>query len=111
MAKTLTEIISKLPVERQEKIEARAKELISEEMTLREVRKAHNLTQEHLAELLGVGQDSILRLEQRSDLLLSTLRNYIKAMGGNLQLIAEFPDRPPVVLTGFADLENKEDEL
>lgn len=50
------------------------------------------------------GQDGISRLEQRSDLLLSTLRGYIEAMGGNLTLLAEFPDQVPVKLSGIASM-------
>ena len=57
-----------------------------------------------MAEVLGVGQDSVSRLEQRSDLLISTLRNYVEAMGGKLSLVAEFPDKEPVILTGIASL-------
>jgi hypothetical protein len=56
-----------------------------------------------MAKALGVTQDSISRLEKRSDLLLSTLRKTVEAMGGNLSLVAEFPDRPPVVLAGIAE--------
>jgi hypothetical protein len=55
-----------------------------------------------MAKTLGVTQDSVSRLEKRSDLLLSTLRNTVEAMGGNLSLVAEFPDRAPVILTGIA---------
>jgi hypothetical protein len=55
-----------------------------------------------IGKALGITQDSVSRLEQRSDLLLSTLRKTVKAMGGNLSLIAEFPDRAPVVLAGIA---------
>lgn len=55
-----------------------------------------------MAKTLGVTQDSVSRLEKRSDLLLSTLRKTVEAMGGNLSLVAEFPDRAPVVLSGFA---------
>ena len=53
------------------------------------------------AESLGIGQERVSRLEKRSDLLLSTLRSYVEAMGGNLQIVAQFPDRPPIVLTGL----------
>ena len=60
------------------------------------------LTQVRMAKALGITQDSVSRLEKRSDLLLSTLRKTIEAMGGNLSLIAEFPDRAPVVLSGIA---------
>jgi transcriptional regulator with XRE-family HTH domain len=91
--------------ERRKKISARAKELLAEEMTLVELRKAHKLTQQRLAESLGIGQEQISRLEQRSDLLLSTLRSYVEAMGGKLTIVAEFPEHKPVVLSGIAALE------
>lgn len=90
------------PVQRK-KVEARAAELIEEEMTLRELRMARQLTQVRMAKALGITQDSVSRLERRSDLLLSTLRKTVEAMGGNLSLVAEFPDRAPVVLSGIAD--------
>ena len=59
-----------------------------------------------MAEVLGIGQDSVSRLEQRSDLLISTLRGYVEAMGGRLSLIAEFPNQDPVVLVGLAAIES-----
>lgn len=90
---------------RSKKIEARVTDLVSEEMALRELRKAHHRTQASMAKKLGIGQDGVSRLEQRSDLLLSTLRNYVEAMGGHLRLVAEFPDQPPVMLTGFSDID------
>ena len=96
--KTLKDIINSLTAERREKIEARAEELIAEEMTLQDLRKAQYLTQERMAELLGVGQDNISRLESRTDMLLSTLRSYVTAMGGSLDLIVRFQDRPAVAL-------------
>lgn len=110
MAKKLNEIIKKLPQERQNKIEVRSQELIAEYMTLQDLRKARELTQESMAEYLKIRQDSVSRLEKRSDLLLSTLRSYVNAMGGELKLIAEFPDRPPVVLKGIAELDEKNNE-
>jgi transcriptional regulator with XRE-family HTH domain len=89
------------------KVEDRAAELIAEEMSLRELRKAHNMAQERIAEILGIGQEGVSRLEKRSDLLISTLRSYVEAMGGNLSLIAEFPGQPPITLTGLAQMESK----
>jgi transcriptional regulator with XRE-family HTH domain len=86
---------------------ARAAEIIAEELTLQELRKAHRMTQERLAETLNVGQEQISRLEKRSDLLLSTLRSYIEAMGGKLTIIAEFPEGKPVVLAGIGSLESR----
>ncbi len=95
--------IRKLSPAQRKKVEARAAELIAKEMTLRELRKARKLTQVRIAKTLGITQDSVSRLEKRSDLLLSTLRKTVRAMGGNLSLVAEFPDRPPVVLSGLAE--------
>ena len=88
---------------RRKKIEARAAQLLAEEMTLQELRQARRLTQVRMAKALGITQEGVSRLEKRSDLLLSTLRKTVKAMGGNLSLVAEFPDRDPVVLSGIAD--------
>lgn len=102
MTVNVNEKIAKLKPARRRKIEARARELIAEEMTLRQMRAARRLTQARMAKKLGITQDGISRLEKRSDLLLSTLRKTVHAMGGNLQLIAEFPDRPPVLLAGFS---------
>lgn len=96
------EKIKKLSPARRKKVEARAAALIAEEMTLRDLRKARELTQARVAEELGITQDGVSRLEKRSDLLLSTLRKSVEAMGGRLSLVAEFPDRAPVVLTGIA---------
>ncbi|MEX2300465.1 MAG: XRE family transcriptional regulator [Bryobacterales bacterium] len=95
--------IRKLSPERRKKVKARAGVLLAEEMTLRELRRARQLTQVRLAKTLGITQDSVSRLEQRTDLLLSTLRKSVEAMGGRLSLVAEFPDRAPVVLSGIAN--------
>jgi transcriptional regulator with XRE-family HTH domain len=72
-------------------------------MTLQELRRARKLTQVRMAKKLGVSQDGISKLERRSDLLLSTLRKTVEALGGSLSLIAEFPDCNPVVLCGIAE--------
>ena len=103
MAVNVDDKIAGLDPARQRRVEHRAVELIAEEMTLRELRKARQLTQINVARKLGISQDGVSRLEQRSDLLLSTLRKTVQAMGGNLSLIAKFPDRPPVELAGLAD--------
>jgi hypothetical protein len=72
------------------KIKQRAAQFVAEEMSLGELRRAHKLTQGSIAQTLGIGQDQVSRLEQRSDLLISTLRGYVEAMGGRRTLIAEF---------------------
>jgi len=103
MATNVDDKIRKLSVSQRKKVEARGSELIAEEMTLRELRRARKLTQVRVAQKLGITQDSVSRLEKRSDILLSTLRKTVEAMGGSLSLVAEFPDREPVVLSGIAE--------
>lgn len=102
MAILLKDKMKGLSLERRKKIEAHAAHLIAEEMTIQELRRARKLTQVRMAKRLGISQDGVSRLEKRSDLLLSTLRKTIEAMGGSLSLIAEFPDRKPVLLSGIA---------
>ena len=101
---TLTERLEGLPEERRRRVESHARALIAEEMSLRDLRKARDRTQARVAQELGVNQESVSRLEKRADLLLSTLNGYVEAMGGRLTLVAEFPDRPPVTLTGIGAL-------
>jgi transcriptional regulator with XRE-family HTH domain len=103
MSRNVNDIIRTLSSAQQKKVEARAAELIAEEMTLQELRRARKLTQVSVAKALGITQDSVSRLEKRSDILLSTLRKTVQVMGGNLSLVAEFPDRAPVVLSGIAE--------
>jgi transcriptional regulator with XRE-family HTH domain len=111
MPKKLSDVMAQLPPERRAKVEARAQALIAENMTLQDMRKARKLTQESMAELLGIRQDSVSRLEKRADLLLSTLRSYVKAMGGELKLVAEFPDRPPVTISALGELNDQACEV
>ena len=108
MGLNVEDVITGLAPERRRKIEERAAELIAEAMTLRELRKARKLTQASVARELGISQDAISRLEQRSDLLLSTLRRTVEAMGGSLSLVARFPDRPPVELAGIAQHDTRD---
>jgi transcriptional regulator with XRE-family HTH domain len=103
MPTNINDLMRKLSPAQRDKIKARAAELIAEEMTLRELRRARKLTQVRLAKTLGITQDSVSRLEKRTDLLLSTLRKTVTAMGGKLSLVAEFPDRAPVVLSRIAE--------
>ena len=103
MAVNVDDKIKKLNPDQRKKVEARAADLMAEEMTLRELRHARKLTQVRIAKKLGITQDSVSRLEKRSNLLLSTLRKTVEAMGGTLSLVAEFPDRAPVVLSGIAE--------
>ena len=103
MGKNIDDVIKGLSPARRKKVESRAAELIAEEMSRQELRRAREQTQVQVAKILGITQDSVSRLEKRSDILLSTLRKTVQVMGGNLSLVAEFPDRAPVVLSGIAE--------
>jgi transcriptional regulator with XRE-family HTH domain len=79
-------------------------------MSLRELRHAVNKTQKTVARTLNMGQEGISRLEKRSDLLLSTLRNYVEAVGGSLTLVAQFPDQEPIAIEGLGEVVTAEKE-
>ena len=91
MATTLREKMAQLPPERRARVEAEADRLHAEYLTLRDLRKAKALTQEQVAEALGIRQATVAQLEKRSDLLLSTLRGYVEAMGGRLRTLGGVP--------------------
>lgn len=98
MGSTLQEKIDQLTPEQKAEVEARADELILEELSLRALRKGLKRTQTDVAEALGIGQDTVSRLESRCNIMVSTLDRYIRAIGGEVSIVAEFPDRPPVKL-------------
>src|SRR5262249_61807339 len=95
MAKSLDDILSAFTPEQRARVEARAQELIEEELTLRDLRQAHHLTQERLAELLGVEQENVSRIERRADILLSKLASYVAAKGGRIRFTSEVWNRKP----------------
>jgi transcriptional regulator with XRE-family HTH domain len=72
-------------------------------MPLQELRQARKLSQEAIATVLGAKQASISKLEHRTDMYVSTLRSYIEAMGGTLEIVAQFPDGE-VRITQFTDI-------
>jgi transcriptional regulator with XRE-family HTH domain len=107
MGISLQSKIASLSKERQVKIKIMADELIAEEMTLRALRQARKLTQEEVSKRLNIGQDAVSRMESRTDIHLSTLNQAIQAMGGELELVVKFPDRPPVKLAGYQEQLNE----
>lgn len=90
MGPTLDDMLAELPATQRAAVNRRAKALIAEELSLRDLRKALNLTQEQVAKRLAKGQEVVSRLEQRSDLLISTVRDYVRSLGGELELVARF---------------------
>ncbi len=104
MAIPLDDIIAKLPKEQREAIAKRTAELIAEEATLRQLRQARERSQAAVAEKLHIKQAAVSKLERRTDMYLSTLRGYIEAMGGELEIIARFPGQT-VRITQFEALD------
>jgi len=96
--KTLKDKMNELPKARQAKVRARAKELMEEEYSLQALRALQKKTQKQVAKQLGITQDNVSRLENRSDILLSTLRHYIEAIGGELDIQVKLPDKKSVKL-------------
>jgi hypothetical protein len=101
---TLDDYLKQLPKDQRKRVEARAKEIEAEELTLSQLRKAMRHSQTTLAKLLGVKQAEVCRLERRTDMYLSTLRRYVEAMGGQLELRASFPTGSAVLIKDFSSL-------
>ena len=105
MGRRINDVIAKLPKERQKRIAKRAKEMANEMIvhadSLRVVRKAVSKTQSKIGEDLGLSQNAVSQLEGRSDLLLSTLRRYVRALGADLDLVVRMKDGSRVVLEGL----------
>jgi transcriptional regulator with XRE-family HTH domain len=108
MAKPFSRLRDKMSPERQARVEARVQQAI-QDMALAELRAARHLTQEHLADVLGVKQSAVSKLERRTDMYVSTLRSFIKAMGGDLEIRAVFPEGD-VRITQFESLAEEQDE-
>jgi predicted XRE-type DNA-binding protein len=102
MAKKFSILREAMSSEAQERSLAKAAQMLAE-MPLNELRQARGLSQKMLAELLHVQQPSIAKLEKRTDMYLSTLRSHIEAMGGQLEIIARFPDGV-VKISNFSEI-------
>jgi len=87
------DFLAGLPESERTAIEEQARLLIAEESTLRQLRKARKHSQKELAEKLNVNQAAVSKLESRADMYLSTLRGYVEAMGGELEIVARFPNQ------------------
>ena len=105
MAINFDDYVRTLPKKQRDAIAKRAAELIAEEATLREIRKAQHRSQAKVAKTLQINQAAVSKIESRTDMYVSTLRSYIEAMGGKLEIIAQFPGSPPVHISQFKELE------
>lgn len=106
MAKKFEELRSRMSPASRAKAEAKAQAMLAE-MPLYELRQARGLSQKMLAEVLHVQQPSIAKMEKRTDMYLSTLRSHIEAMGGELEVVARFPDGA-VKISNFSDLDKNQ---
>src|SRR5712692_9197870 len=102
---TLAGFMERFSARERTEIEANARKLAAEMTTFAKLRKARKLTQVEVAKRLGVAQENVSRIENRSDMLVPTLRGYVRAMGGDLRLVALFPSEPEVEVT-FHDLQD-----
>ena len=102
-ARNFRELLDAIPAERRQRIDQRVRETIAA-MPLDELRRARQMTQVRLAESLGVNQGEVSKIEHRTDLYLSTLTEYVEALGGKLEIRAVFSDRE-VRITQFEELQ------
>ncbi len=105
MATKFRTVRERMAPERQDKIRKRTQELLAE-LPLQELRQARALSQQELAEVLGLNQATVSKLERRTDMYLSSLRRFVEAMGGELEVSANFPDGR-VRIQLFEDLEEE----
>lgn len=103
MAKNFNELRNKVSAARRAKVD-REYEQLMQKMPLRKLRAARELTQENLARTLQVNQSEVSKIENRADMYVSTLASYVKAMGGELEIRAVFPDGGAVQITQFEEL-------
>ena len=92
MAKPFRRLIEGMPAERRARIEGRTDALVEQYQLLRALRLDRNMTQEELAAIMGLRQASISKFENQGDMRLGTLRRYVEALGGELEISVRFPD-------------------
>ena len=99
------EMLSRMSPEQRARVIARADELMTDQLALRDIRKLRALTQQEVAKTLGGKQVYVSRIEKRADVKLSTLRGYVEALGGELQLLVTFPDETKVTIGRLGDMD------
>lgn len=104
MGRTIEEVIATMSPESQARIKARSAELHAEVEGLKALRLLAERTQEQIAQGLGVKQPAVLKIERQTDLYLSTLRRFVEAAGGTLELRVQLPGSGVISLTGMGEL-------
>ena len=109
MPVTLEELMARLPADERQEILERTEDLKREYRALQELRKALGKSQAEVARQMGISQPSVAQMEKRRDWMLSTLANYVEALGGRLRLVVELPGQPPIHLESVEDLLDDEE--
>jgi transcriptional regulator with XRE-family HTH domain len=104
VGRTLDQVIAELPPERRDRIDARYQELKREVEGLRELRELAGKAQADVASALNIKQPSVSKIEKQADMYLSTLRSYVEAIGGELELTVRFPERPALRIQHLGDI-------
>jgi len=103
MARTLKQVLDALPPERRARIDRRFDELVNEVESLKELRRLSEMSQAKIAKSLKISQPAVSKIEKQTDMYLSTLRGYVEAMGGELDVIVRLPNRTPVKVRSLDD--------
>lgn len=104
MGRSLEQVIEGLPESRRKRVEARFQELKDEVEGLGELRRVAGKAQAEIASALKIKQPSVSKIERQADMYLSTLRNYVEAVGGQLDLVVRLPSRPPLRIQQLGDV-------
>jgi hypothetical protein len=106
MGRSLDEIVGELPRERQGRVRSRHRELSREVEGLRELRRLAGKAQAQIASSMNIRQPSVSKIEQQADMYLSTLRSYVEAVGGTLDLVVSLPDHAPIHVRSLGEASN-----
>lgn len=104
MGRTLNDVIAALPEKRRQRVEVRFQELKGEVESLGDLRRITGKAQADIAATLKIKQPSVSKIEKQADMYLSTLRNYVEAIGGELDLVVRLPSRPPMRIERLGDM-------
>jgi DNA-binding XRE family transcriptional regulator len=104
MIKMLQEVIDALPADERAEIDRRFEEMVNEVESLKELRRLSELSQAKIAKSLRISQPAVSKIEKQTDMYLSTLRSYVEAMGGELDVIVRLPNRAPVKIRSLEDV-------
>ena len=104
MTVPLKDVLDALPPKRRAELDRRFKELINEVESLRELRRISAKSQAKIAKTLKISQPAVSKIEKQTDMYLSTLRSYVEAIGGELDVIVRLPNRAPVKVKSLEDV-------